>query len=635
MRKLVLIFSLSIVIAVVLFVAAFFYIDFSVHESATYDALVGGKLFGTVEVDRFVTEDKVIYKSRTDMPYLLSYRFSSEKLFLKKNGRMPLRFIREENNGRGISRFTLLVQNYDRTDYLFLEPPKFLALQAFETGEKTLLFSPRDIMTYMALMEKYNYWKKGTQYFEIMVPVADAIPLMRDKIEVKEVGDEFVPVMGRKVEGEAFRIKARGLPEARITLAKYTHHLLTLQVGKDNMTFVMTSYAEDPGKRLKALVRHAAKSAKENAGLRDGAASSEKKQQQQLLSGDMPDAPETILRKVFSPSVGSQKYREVFFESGGLILSGKVWAPAGDGVFPSVLILPKNGPTTSGWQMLSSFYGEALSRAGYVVMTFDSPGQGKSQGDLLDLDDAKQRKNIKAAVDFLRRDPLVSKAPVMLVGYRGSGYNALESARELTEVGGCIILCLSGEQDKNAEPGRKALRDKVQRALAADGIGPFDAGYMDTITVKLEKQLSAIMLSSDEFAYFSGTKLPEGAYRRMLERKLYRSILAAEKPLLLVTGKNDPDFVPAALDAIKKSTAERDSPVKIAVFNNLDLYMGKMTLSDSSWSFSGDEDVLKSIVEWLSRNRGAVADEKPVPVLIQTAPESGKVKPESSPKISG
>ena len=111
--------------------------------------------------------------------------------------------------------------------------------------------------------------------------------------------------------------------------------------------------------------------------------------------------------------------------------------------------------------------------------------------------------------------------------------------------------------------------------------------------------------------------------------------MADEKPLLLVTGKNDPDFVPEALDAIKKNTAERDSPVKIAVFNNLDLYVGKRTLSDSIWSFSGDEDVLKSVVEWLSRNRVPVTDEKPVPDLIQAAPENGKAKPESGPKISG
>ena len=315
MRKLVFVLSLTAALGVALFIGAIFYIDLNAHESATYDATTGGKFFGTVEVNRFVTEDKIIYKSRSDMPYLLSYRFSSEKLFLKKSVRMPLKFIREESSGRGISRLTMLTQNFDRTDYLFLEPPNFLTMQAFETGEKTLLFSPRDVMTCMALMEKYNYWKKGTQYFEVMIPVGDAVPLMREKVEVKDVGDEFVPVMGRKVEGEAFRIKARGLPETKITLEKYTHHLLTLQVGIEKTTFTLTSYAEDPGKRLKALIRHASKTAKESAGLRDELA--EKKQQQ--VPGEMPDAPEAILKKAFSPAAISEKYREVFFESSGLI----------------------------------------------------------------------------------------------------------------------------------------------------------------------------------------------------------------------------------------------------------------------------------------------------------------------------
>lgn len=622
MKNIIFLLFLSAILAVALILAAFFYIDFSLHESSDYDVTVDGKLFGTVEVDRFVTEDKVIYKSRSDMPYLMSYRFASEKLLLKKNGRFPLRFIREENNGRGVSRLILLVQNFDRTDYLFLEPPKFLALQGFETGEKTLVFLPRDVMTYMALMEKYNFWKKGTQFFEVMVPVGDAVPLMRDKIEVKEIGDEFVSVMGRKVEGEAFRIRSRGIPEVKITLAKYTHSLLTLQFSRDGMKFTLAAQAEDPGTRLKALLRHATREAKVSAGLNER----EAQKVPQAVSSDTPDAPEAILRRVFSTSATDGKSREVFFESGGLILSGRVWMPKGAGVFPSVIIVPKDGPVTNGWQMLSAAYGEALSDRGYVVMTYDSPGQGKSQGDLLDLDSEKALANFKAAVEYLRKDPLVSREPVFVIGYRDSGFAALEALSAVPDLGGGVVLGISGVQEKAYGTDTKNVRDKVQQALENDGIGPFDAGYMNTITLKMEKQLESVNSSTDEFAYFAGAKLPEGAYRRTLERKMYKSILATDKPLLMVTGKNDPDYEPAAIDAIRKSASSRNARLKMAVFNSLDPLLGKMVPNGESWSFVADEDVLDSVAEWLAQNRTAVPEDKPAPAVIQAPPGVDEVQ---------
>jgi hypothetical protein len=59
----------------------------------------------------------------------------------------------------------------------------------------------------------------------------------------------------------------------------------------------------------------------------------------------------------------------------GAVLRGHVWRPATEGVFPVVSITPGSVQATE-----ADYYwaGTALSRAGYVVLTFDAQGQGQS-----------------------------------------------------------------------------------------------------------------------------------------------------------------------------------------------------------------------------------------------------------------
>lgn len=595
MKKLIFLVTAGAIFIVFLLLAAFYFVDLSGHKSATYDCFRAGKPFGSVTVNRFTTVDKIIYKSRSDMPYALSYRFTSEKLLLKKGLLTPLRYTKEETEGRGGGRLTVLVQDFDKTDYLCLEFPAYFTVKALETGEKTLLFDPYDITTYMSLMERYNYWKMGTQFFEVMVPVASVVPFMRDKIEIRELGDKIISVMGRKVEAEIFLLRSSGLPEAKIAMAKYTHHLLTLEIKKSNTSFILTGYAEDPAKRMGDYFNKAVVVAKEYAMI-----SRPNPSKAQAQTGEEPKSPEVILKKALSPpEIEGEK--EVFFEVGSGIISGREWIPKGAGPFPAVLFIPKDGPVTNGEQMLLSAYGNALAEAGYIMLVFDNPGQGKSQGDILDLNGTTQLTNIEAALAMLRSEPLVKKDSIALIGHKDGGYLALEAARIGKGVRCCAVLELPTESEK-AETFQKNYRDKIQNALNENGLGTFDNSYMENAAYNLGKHVSGVLASTDEFMYFLGTKLPAAAYRQYLGRKLYRSVLNANKPVLLVFGKNDPDLSLQAIEALKRSAAQSDLRIKIAVFNSLDPYLGRLLEQDNAWVFTPDHDVMNSILEWLGEN---------------------------------
>ncbi len=604
MKKLIVLLTIMAAAAVVLFMLAFYYIDFSVHWSATYEVLLKGYNYGLVKVDRYVTEDKIIYKSRSEMPYALSYISSNEKLFLKKGLIVPVKYVEEAGTGRKTSRLISLVQNAERTEYLYLEHPRFLVVKGFETGEKTMVFSPCDIMTYMPIMEKYNFWKKGTQYFEVLTPIKAALPPMRDKIGVRELGDEYISIMGRKVEAEAFAVKGSGLPETKITLSKYGHHLLSLEIKSEDIKYIMTAYAEDPARRIGDMAALALKTLKEKIVFRTEDANTPSTEE--IIAETEKEEP--LVARMATPAL-PEKHKDVFIESGGLILSGKTWTPEGNGPFPAVLFIKNDGPMTNGELMFVRAYGEQLSAAGYVMMTFDGPGQGKSQGNIMDTDDDNCIKNILAAVSYLYNNPMVDKNAIALIGYKGGAYLALEAAKKSEFVYSCITLAMPLDSEK-PESSRKTLRDKIQGQIEEEGLGPFDGTYMDTVTMKLEKHREEVMKSTEGTIYFMGTKLPVNAYRKYLGRKPFKSILALDKPLLLVFGKNDRGADPEALDALRKAVFGIKMPVKIAIFNYIGKYMGKMVDQGSGWGFVPDTGVLAMVKEWLAQNLSSKTPER-------------------------
>ncbi len=104
-----------------------------------------------------------------------------------------------------------------------------------------------------------------------------------------------------------------------------------------------------------------------------------------------------------------------FLDRGGARLSGRIWAPAPDGTTrPGVVIV--NGsvqaPETLYW-----WAAQALVRSGYVVMTFDPRGQGRSDNSTPDGEQGSNANpdvfvtNTVDAIDFFRSTPAAPYTP--------------------------------------------------------------------------------------------------------------------------------------------------------------------------------------------------------------------------------
>ena len=125
-----------------------------------------------------------------------------------------------------------------------------------------------------------------------------------------------------------------------------------------------------------------------------------------------------------------------------------VTAP-GDGALAlrtDVVLRTRDGLTLKGWYVPSRnraavvvlhgfaenrtqmlFEAEALSRAGYGVLLFDSRGHGESDGDLVTWGD-REREDLRAAVDFVSGRADVEPSRVGVLGFSMGGTTALLGA---------------------------------------------------------------------------------------------------------------------------------------------------------------------------------------------------------------
>jgi len=582
MKKLVIIFSLSMLFVILMIFSAFFYIASTGHKTFRYDLFFEDRKFGAVKVDKYVTEDKIILKSSSTFYNSLGYPSVKKELFLDKRTGLPVKYTARPTGIKGAVCSLDILQKGDRTSALYLDPPVFFELKDFETGEDTILFAPEDPMFYMALMHHYNFWKKGAQFFEVMIPMEAPVPVLRDKIEVRYDGDAYTPIMGKRIETERFIISGSGVPSMTVDLAKYSHSLVSAGNNSDKTRFVLT---ELPGRFEK------------------------------ILAGDLNiyDAifspggvsPEPGPRAVSAVQPRTIRTENVFFESGKLLLSGRLRTPDGDGPFPILILISNDGLLPRGVSCMFDALAGFLCDSGIAVFDFDSPGRGKSQGNFLETDDFLRVECTGAAYGFVAKHPLADPTNITLAGVRGGGFIAMSAAEKKPAVSGCIILGLPVVPTMET-PGQPAEKDYVQKYIKQKGYGKFDPAYMKTVNDMMAASFKNVQNSNDDVSFFMGRKLPAKAYREYLKRKPYALMIGFDRPFLLIFGKDDISFYPG-FDATLKTAFDAVKTSRIAVFRNLGPYMGEVELVDGEWRFKINPDVARLIANWIKERQGAPA----------------------------
>ncbi|MFH1847484.1 MAG: hypothetical protein ABH869_08045 [Candidatus Omnitrophota bacterium] len=596
MKKLAAIVIVSGILIVLIVALAFFYIDFSGHSSLSYKIVSGEKILGEISIDKYVTEDKIAYKSVTKDFFSSGYPIVNEKLFLKKQNRVPVKFIREVIGAKGWKRLMLFVLEDGKNNFLFLEYPRFMALEDINSGKNKILFSSGDIMLYMPLMDKYNFWRRGTQFLDVLILLEETVPPVSDRVRIKYITDEYIPVMGHRAEAERFEISSELLPKTTLFLSKYTRRILKIEITGKDSCFVLDSCIENPAKRLVALWEKSSAS-----DIFSGLAAGRAKAGRDKAVKDA--SVEGFAQDFFK----APDKKDIFFESKNIILSGMLFLPKGKGPFPGIVLVPKEFSRTNGEQALVDFFAEFLSREGYVVLVFDNPGQGKSQGSRTGMSEMLGIEHIVNAAGYLNKLSDVKSGDITLIGHESSGYLVLKAAEAVFFIRSCVLLNLPicGENMLFQE----ASKQNIGACLNDAGLGSSADKIIEDLAERAGRHQKQVVLSNDEFSFFAGIKVPVKEYKSFLTRKIRDAVLSFKGPILLIWGRGYRYFDSQSVSGLKEPLLQTNNASKISVLKNSGDYLGGFKRGDNSIEFEIDGDCAKLIKNWLKSNPGKTTEE--------------------------
>jgi len=593
MKKLVFLLAAIAILMVLLIVAAFFYVDVSGHVGYRYTMFLEDASVGSIRIDRYVTEEKIIYKSITKYSDFGEYSEIIEKLVLDKKKLSPLEFEKKSEKNHGGKCMTLFVSNEGKYDLLFLDPPEFITFEEIKYNAKDVIFSPKDVMLYMPLIEKYNFWKKGTQFFDLLILIDGTVPPIEEKIEIRYLKDEYIPVGGCKTEAESFVIKSELLPEIKIFLSKYKHRILCVEINKGKIKFELTSCIEGPEKKIESL-RKKIVSVMESLKI---IAKEEKRIRE--FSSENHAKENAVGQEKKSGKINKHK---IFFESGDSLLAGKIWIPAGEGKFPGIIISPKETSGFMGERDIPDLFGEFFSKAGFITLMFDNPEQGKSHGSVIWLSDEKKIENIEAASEFLLKHPSSMKDRITLIGPPGGAYPALEGASRVSAINSCVLLDLPLNPEKYGLSAEESIEKELNATWAKNGLEVVSADILRLNAKVIKKWREELIRKSEKTSFFLDVKVPVKEYKDFLSRDSYNAVIGFGKPLLLIFEKENTLFDSRAVNFLRKLINENKSLAKVQIVRDFGLSLVLSSKNETSRNLAAQNDVCEHAVKWILEN---------------------------------
>ncbi|HTW06658.1 MAG TPA: dienelactone hydrolase family protein [Acidimicrobiales bacterium] len=163
--------------------------------------------------------------------------------------------------------------------------------------------------------------------------------------------------------------------------------------------------------------------------------------------------------------------RDVGYETGGVVMRGRLALPDGEGPFPAVLVAPE----ANGLDEFQAKRAETFCELGYAAFALDYYGGGRVLGDpdevsreleALGSDPDAIRARARAALDVLLGEPSVDSSKVAAVGYCFGETVVMELAR----TGADIKVVVGFHPGLNIlRPGEsRNIRGKVLMCVGAD-----------------------------------------------------------------------------------------------------------------------------------------------------------------------
>ncbi len=547
MRNIYIAVAAFLLISLVLFILSFVFLDIAKHTTYHYIVNAGGRDIGTIRVDTFITEDKLIYKSAANMPCAPQFTEYRTRLDLDRKYNLES-FTKERTAGRATDLIYIEIFR-NMASFVSRFQSKFACVEGMPVKRGTFVFEEDAPVTYIPLIENYNFIRGRSQGFSALIPAAAlGMPPMKRFVILTSLRDEYVKIGPRKIKTENLVVKIRDYPQANIWVSKADRAIIRIEIPSQNLTITRAF-------GLKALQA-----------------------------------------RQYRPKADGYATREVTVKSRSAELGGSLAIPSGEGAFPAVLLVWGQGAQDRYHQGLFASVADYLAKNGFCVLSLDKRGVGSSGGDIASTTAADIVDDIDAAVSFLASRPQVDARMIALIGHgRGASY-AMKAVTRNEAVRGLILMSPSIGAAYDTRSRLETLKAAASRTRWSDE-------YLSLVARTLEETESRVLATKGNWAYILGKKCFMGSLREEMGDKPIETISRVKVPVLILQGGNDDEALGESGSYLDKALSDAGNQARtLTYYAYLGPFLGE-AVNDGIHRihYETDKQVLENIKSWLNK----------------------------------
>jgi len=546
-KKLYISVLLIFILSVIAFIGSFVYLDKENHKSYYYTINLDGHDIGTVTIDRFVTEDKLVYKSVSKIPFAELFTESKSRMDLDKD--YVLDSYTKEMVGNGVTELLYIEKVKNAASFLARFDSEFAYLENIPIKRAVFIFEKESPLTYLPLLKNYDFQKGRSQGFNVLVCSSpSSLPPMKKSISLTSIKDEYLKIESRKIKTENLLLKMKNYPQVCIWVAKSDRSLIKIEIPEEGLRITRSF------------------------------------------------SPRELEAKEFVLDSGDYISKNITFAGKKVLLSGTLTIPKREGKSPAVLLVWGDGPQNRQYQGFFECIADYLSRNGFCVLRFDKRGVGASGGDASSHTNSDEIKDVSAALDYLAGQPEVDLKNIAIISHSEGALYALNAATDKDIVRALIIMAPSiylGPGDEHIE---------ALTRLAA--LYKWSEDYLK-LAIKCRQETEyKVKNSKHNWAYILWKLCFVKKMKDELAENPMDIVKQTKIPVFILQGKEDEDSVMEYASTLDKALEDSGNSSRVLTYYGyLGRFFGKK-INDGIHRihYEADKEVLENMKNWLNNN---------------------------------
>ncbi len=551
MRKIYIAVLLVFIVSVFLFIISFVYLDRHNHKTFYYDISTDGQYVGTAKLDKFVTEDKLVYRSVSTTPF--KEFFTEERARLDLDRKYNLEDYQKELFANGVAYLFYAENKNDSASFLSRSVSKFNYLGNVPVRRGAYIFEIASPLTYLPIIENYDFRRGKSQGFNSFIYLSNRqLPPVKRFVTLTSIKDEYLKINHRRIKTENLLLKIKGCPPGNVWVAKSDRSIIMIEI---------------PSIGLKIT-----------------------------RSFNLKEASPTE----YLTAADGYTSKDVTFHSKNKQLSGTITTPSAEalspeGKFPAVLLVWGEGPQDRNYQGFFASIASYLSKNGYAVLRFDKRALGSGRPDTFFTTPENEFTDITAALNFLASQKNVDVKRISIISHSEGALNALKLAADQPDLKGLILmapLISLDPGDSEALLGNQAVKEK------------WGDEYLKLVIKSIRETRGRANRTKHDWGYVMGKRCYLKSIRNEYAFKPMDILEKVSAPILILHGKDDAE-VPVEYASLLDKTLFDYGKMKhtITYFSYLGHFFGKLINDGKSrMHYDVDKEALAGIRDWLNIN---------------------------------